>query len=474
MSSSPVHQSGSSPTRASLWFGASLYVNSALLFLATPIFTRLLSTSEYGEVVLYNSWATVLGIFATLSLSGGVLQSAMLEFTNDLDAYISSMIGLSTVSVLLCVAIVCGVILISGDFTGLGFFLLLFMFTWFLFNSTLMLWQGRERFSYRYRLMAAISIPSSFVGILAAIALVALVPAHRVEARIVAAALPGVLVGLILYVVLLKRGKTFYSKKYWGYALALNIPLLPHYLSQAFILQFDRFAIERASGKVEVGIYGLAFAVASGLTLLWTAINASWLPWMLRKMHEDRFADIAARAADLTAAVAFACVLLALAAPEIVALLAPESYHAAAGVVPVLLLATYLQFSQSVFMNVQFFRKRSVAIMLCSLTAALINVAGNLFFIAIYGFAAAAYVIAASHLFQLAFHYAIVRGRDRNRVIDGRYLIGLTCGTALLIGIAILVQQASALRWGLFAVVAATLSALAYRRLPAPTWGSRE
>jgi O-antigen/teichoic acid export membrane protein len=72
VSSLPAHQTGSSPARASLWFGVSLYVNGALLFLATPIFTRLLSTSEYGEVVLYASWAAVLGIFATLSLSGGV------------------------------------------------------------------------------------------------------------------------------------------------------------------------------------------------------------------------------------------------------------------------------------------------------------------------------------------------------------------------------------------------------------------
>jgi len=104
---------------------------------------------EYGEVVLYNMWATVLGIFATLSLSSGVYQAALIELANDLDAYISSMIGLSSVSVLLCFAIVFSVIRSSADFTGLGSCLLFFVFTWFLFNSAPLLWQVRERFAYQ-------------------------------------------------------------------------------------------------------------------------------------------------------------------------------------------------------------------------------------------------------------------------------------------------------------------------------------
>lgn len=454
----------SGPARASLWYGAALYFNSALLLFATPVFTRLLSAREYGEVVLYNSWSVVLGLFATLSLSGGVFQAAMLEFARDLDAYASAMVGLSTVSVLVCFALACAAIAVSGDFTGLPFHLLAFMFAGFLFNATLLLWQALEKFHYRYRLVVATSVPASFAGIVAAIALVALVPAHRVESRIVAAALPGLLVGLAFYCVLLARGKTFYSAQYWRYALALTIPLLPHYLSQSFVLQFDRFVIERVAGRTDVGIYGLACAVASGLTLFWTAINASWVPWMMRRMQEERFRDIAARAADLVAAVALVCVLLALAAPEIVALLAPPPYRAAAGVVPVLLLASYLQFAQSLFLNVQFFRKRSVAITQCSVLAALLNVACNLYFIRRFGFTAAAWVIAASQLFQLVFHYVFVRRRDPSPVIDGRHLGAVTCGAAFMVCAATVAQSAAAVRWALFAAFAAALAALAYRR----------
>jgi O-antigen/teichoic acid export membrane protein len=466
-----VQKKVGSPARASLWFGAALYVNSALLFLATPVFTRLLTPGEYGEVVLYNSWATVLGIFATLSLSSGVFYNAMLEFGDDLEAYASSMIGLTTLSVLVFFFIFGLVIAFTGDFTHLGLPLLAFMFATFLFGAALTFWQAQERFHYRYRTLVGISIPSSVIGISLAIALVTWVPTHRVDSRIIAVALPGLLVGMILCVVLLRRGKSFYSGKYWSYALAMSIPLLPHYLSQTFVLQFDRFAIEHVSGKVDVGIYGLAYAVASAITLFWTAINASWVPWMLKKLKDGRFDDIATRAGDLVVLVAAACILLALAAPEVVGFLAPASYRTAAGIVPLLLLASYLQFSQSFLLNVQTFRKRTVSMSRCSVLAAAINIAGNIFLIGIFGVAAAAYVIVATQLFQLVFHYAIVRGRDRIRVIDGRFLAGMTCGTASLIAVSILMQEAFTVRLVLFVATAAVLTIFSYGRVRPLTAG---
>ena len=35
--------------------------------ITTPIFTRLLNTSEYGQYSLYTSWSTILIIFITLN-----------------------------------------------------------------------------------------------------------------------------------------------------------------------------------------------------------------------------------------------------------------------------------------------------------------------------------------------------------------------------------------------------------------------
>ena len=60
------------PLKASFWFLITGFLQKGISVITTPIFTRLLSTSEYGQLSIYNSWAGIITIFATLNLSAGV------------------------------------------------------------------------------------------------------------------------------------------------------------------------------------------------------------------------------------------------------------------------------------------------------------------------------------------------------------------------------------------------------------------
>ena len=65
--------------KASFWFTVASLFQKGLAFLATPIYTRLLSTEDYGIYSVYVSWLGVITIFATLNLSAGVLNNALLN-----------------------------------------------------------------------------------------------------------------------------------------------------------------------------------------------------------------------------------------------------------------------------------------------------------------------------------------------------------------------------------------------------------
>ena len=56
------------PAKASLWFVVCSLFQKGITFITTPFFTRMLSTSEYGETVLYSSWMEIVTIFATFQL----------------------------------------------------------------------------------------------------------------------------------------------------------------------------------------------------------------------------------------------------------------------------------------------------------------------------------------------------------------------------------------------------------------------
>ena len=54
---------------------------------------------------------------------------------------------------------------------------------------------------------------------------------YKAEARIGGFVIVQSLFGMVSAVVLLVRGKTFYKKEYWKFALGFNLPLIFYYIS---------------------------------------------------------------------------------------------------------------------------------------------------------------------------------------------------------------------------------------------------
>ena len=51
--------------KASLWFLICAFLQKGISFITTPIFTRLLSTSEYGQYNVFNSWMNIIIVIVT-------------------------------------------------------------------------------------------------------------------------------------------------------------------------------------------------------------------------------------------------------------------------------------------------------------------------------------------------------------------------------------------------------------------------
>ena len=85
-----------SPTiKASLWFVACSVIQKGLSFITVPIFTSIMPVEEYGHFSLFQSWLSVILIFATLNVHFQVYNNGALKFQSHTDEYVSSLIGLS-------------------------------------------------------------------------------------------------------------------------------------------------------------------------------------------------------------------------------------------------------------------------------------------------------------------------------------------------------------------------------------------
>ena len=55
--------------KSSIAFVFSSFLIKGVSFITTPIYTRIMDTEQYGILATYNSWLTILEIFALLGLT---------------------------------------------------------------------------------------------------------------------------------------------------------------------------------------------------------------------------------------------------------------------------------------------------------------------------------------------------------------------------------------------------------------------
>ena len=272
------------PVKASACFAACALLQKGILVITTPVFTRLLPTDQYGIYSLYASWLTFITVVCTLNLNYNVFFKGYTEFEDDRDGYVSSMEGLTTLITLA----VFSTFLVAPDawisLTGLPGELIFCMFLEMLFAPALYFWLTKQRAEYRYIAASVITVLMLLVSTLIAVAAI-WATEYGVLARVYPVVAVDVAVGMFFYALNLYRGRKLVCLRFWKFALAFNLPLLPHYLADIALSQADRVMIGNICGVEYTAIYSVAYAVAMLVALFNSSVNASLIPWTYEKLH---------------------------------------------------------------------------------------------------------------------------------------------------------------------------------------------
>lgn len=400
--------------KAGIWFIFCNFFQKGVSFITIPIFARLLSTEDYGITSLFSAWSTLLVIFATLNLSGGVYNRGLLEFEEK--KYTSAVQGLATTSSI----IVSILIFIFHDFlssiSGLSIPILYLMCLYFLVIAGLNLWSVKQRFFYRYKALIATTIINTVVSTGFGLLAVAIVSSGRGEAKVIWSTLGLVLVALPFYVYNFKAGKTFYDKKMWKYSLSFNLPLLPHYLSNLILHQSDRIMINWFCGVSDVAFYSVAYSVSSIINTFTDAITQTLTPWRYQNMKKKKYAKINKINISILALVGGLVTITNLLAPEIIYIFGGERYADAVWVIPPIVLSVFFIFMYGIFSNVEFYFLKTKFMMVASVTSAALNILLNYIFIGKFGYIACAYTSLFCYIIYTAFHYLYMRHICRKEI----------------------------------------------------------
>ena len=88
--------------KATLWFMFCTIVQKCISLITTPIFTRIMSTTQYGQFTVYNSWLQIFTIITTLRLNYAVFNKGMSKYKDDRDGYTSTMQSLTFAITAIC------------------------------------------------------------------------------------------------------------------------------------------------------------------------------------------------------------------------------------------------------------------------------------------------------------------------------------------------------------------------------------
>lgn len=394
--------------RASFWFLICTFTQKAVNVITTPIFTRLLSTSEYGEYNVYTSWLGIFTVFISLNLSQGVFMRGLLKYKNHKDEFASSMQFLTLILVLSSILIYLPLSHVINNMTNLNTTRTILMVLTIWLTSIFGFWAAEQRVDYQYKKLVPITLIVTITGQLFGIILIKNFE-DKVTGRILGTLIIDALFYMWLFVIDIKKGKTFINIEYWRYALSFNIPLIPHYLSQVILNSSDRIMIERMVGTSAAGIYGLAYSISQVMTMFNTALAQTEEPWLYRKIQDNNIEAIKPVAYISVIFIAIVNLLLILLAPEIISVFAPKAYYDAVWIIPPIAMSVFFSFSYYFFAVFEYYYERTKPIAIASCIGAGVNIILNFVLIPVFGYYAAGYTTLLCFIIYATFHYYFMR-----------------------------------------------------------------
>ncbi|MBR7000575.1 MAG: oligosaccharide flippase family protein [Lachnospiraceae bacterium] len=392
-------------------------LQKCITIITLPLFTRLLTTEEYGISTVYTSTMAVLIIFTTLNLPYGSFSTAMVKFENDRDGYMSSVITICAMFTMVYYVIY----LLFRDFWNglldLPTVLMILMGFEMLLNTVIHFWMGKARFEYKYKALVAVSLVITIAGTCCSLLAVIFLP-NKGVVKIIGSGIVICLVGSIILILTITKGRKCFNKTYWKYALSFNIPLIPYYLSQVIFNQSDRLMINSMNGRSEAALYGVAYTIAFVLSFVLNAVNNSYVPWVYNEIKERRFQEN--RKVSVCIALFMAVLLLGIIAlaPEIVLIMAGTKYMSAVWVVPPVAMSLLLLFYSQLFINVEFFFEEKHKLVAASILAAGTNIVLNYYGIKMFGFVAAGYTTLISYILFAGCNYLAMKRVCRDKGIS--------------------------------------------------------
>lgn len=395
-----------SALKAGIWYTISNFVVKGIVFLTMPIFTRLMSSDDIGMFSNITSWFNILAIITTFEIYSSI-SIARFDYKDKLDSYISSTLFLGTLITAFFYIIVLIFHNLFESLFMIDFLTLNLMFIYLLVYPAIQMFQIRNQINYNYIPTIIVSFANAILSSIISIIFVLLMQ-NKLEGRVIGYFVPMIVIAIIVYLLLLIKGKSF-STKYWKYALKISFPLIWHLLAGYILSSSDKIMITKLVSSDANALYSVPYTISMVVSILWTSMNNAWSPWAYEKMDKKDYISLRKNSKPYTILFLIVVYLFMLITPELLLIMGGTYYLQAKYVMPPVMIGYIFQFIYSLYVNIEFYHKKQKNIAIGTLITAILNIVLNLAFIPKFGYIAAAYTTLIGYISLFIIHFIFVK-----------------------------------------------------------------
>lgn len=450
--------------KAGIGYTIGNYLIKGLAFLTVPIFSRLLSTTDYG---IYNTFVAMEGImyviigmamhsnYKSARYKYGMIGEERVEPGNDFNTYVSNTMIVVIFSTIFWLFIFYFSSNFLENLLGLNRITLLLLILYSSSGAIIPCFNAYVALKYKYKSYLLVAGLNAVGNILLSIILMLTVfNDKRYMGRIIGSIVPTILISICIVVYFFKKARPQNCKPMILWGIKYSLPIIPNGIGQVILSQFDRIMINKISGPSYSGIYSFAYNIFGLVNVTSLSLDNVWSPWLFEKMHSKNYSNIRKQAnIYMLLMLLFSCFIL-LVSPELVHILGDKSYWDATYCVIPLIAGGFFLFMSSLPISVEYYYEKTKLIAIGTIFAAGINILLNYYYINKYGYIAASYTTLFTYFLYYVFHLYISYRIHRKLLFSNKIII--MCSISIIMGtiFAIVFLNNILIRWTIASSVA--------------------
>jgi O-antigen/teichoic acid export membrane protein len=222
-------------------------------------------------------------------------------------------------------------------------------------------------------------------------------------------------------------------------ALGFGLPRVPHGMAHQVTALSDRWVLNAYLSADQVGVYAIGATFGLSLKLFLSAFGYAWTPFAFEAMNQPAAKDLYRRVTTyVTGLLVLLAAVLAAVAEDLIRLMTAPPFHGAAAVLPWIALGVVCQgFYQTTIVGLSI-TKRTALMPVATVTAAVVAVAANLLLVPRFGITGAAWSTMGAYLALAVVGYVLSQ-----RVYPVRYdwpkLLTIAAAGGVAYGVAVVV-----------------------------------